>query len=163
MPYIGGQPTANFVDIPSVERFNGNNSTTSFTLSRTVGNDQDIVVSVDGVIQDTNKYSVSGTTLSFSTAPSTGTGNITQFTTTNGSATVSVNEPNHGRSTSDTVRFRNTTNVGNVSSATITNNAGYTITKVNDNSYTFVSGVTASSTLKGGGGLASAGPVTVTA
>ncbi len=76
MPYIGGQPTANFVDIPAVERFNGNNSTTSFTLSRTVGNDQDIVVSVDGVIQDTNKYSVSGTTLSFSTAPSTGTGNI---------------------------------------------------------------------------------------
>ena len=58
-----------------VERFNGNNSTTSFTLSRTVGN-EDIVVSVDGVIQDTNKYSVSGTTLSFSTAPSTGTGNI---------------------------------------------------------------------------------------
>ena len=53
MPYIGGQPTANFVDIPAVERFNGNNSTTSFTLSRTVGNDQDIVVSVDGVIQDT--------------------------------------------------------------------------------------------------------------
>ena len=40
MPYIGGTPTANFVDIPSVERFNGNNSTTSFTLSRTVGNDQ---------------------------------------------------------------------------------------------------------------------------
>ena len=88
---------------------------------------------------------------------------LNPFTTTNGSTTISVNEPNHGRSTSDTVRFRNTTNVGNVSSATITNNAGYTITKVNDNSYTFVSGVTASSTLKGGGGLASAGPVTVTA
>ena len=72
MPYIGGQPTANFVDIPSVERFNGNNSTTSFTLSRTVGNDQDIVVSVDGVIQDTNKYSVSGTTLTFTAAPASG-------------------------------------------------------------------------------------------
>ena len=76
MPYIGGTPTANFVDIPTVERFNGDNSTTSFTLSRTVGADEDILVSVDGVIQDTNKYSVSGTTLSFSTAPSTGTGNI---------------------------------------------------------------------------------------
>ena len=31
---------------------------------------------------------------------------LNAFTTTNGSATVSVNEPNHGRSTSDTVRFR---------------------------------------------------------
>ena len=88
---------------------------------------------------------------------------LNPFEITNGSTTIVVNEPNHGRSTGNTVRFRNTTNVGNVSSATITNNAGYTITKVNDNSYTFVSGVTASSTLKGGGGLASAGPVTVTA
>ena len=59
MPYIGGQPTANFVDIPAVERFNGNNSTTSFTLSRTVGNDQDIVVSVDGVIQDLSLIHIS--------------------------------------------------------------------------------------------------------
>ena len=88
---------------------------------------------------------------------------LNPFEITNNSTTIIVSEPNHGRSTGNTVRFRNTTNVGNVSSATITNNAGYTITKVNDNSYTFVSGVTASSTLKGGGGLASAGPVTVTA
>ena len=88
---------------------------------------------------------------------------LNPFEITNGSTTIVVSEPNHGRSTGNIVRFRNTTNVGNVSSATITNNAGYTITKVNDNSYTFVSGVTASSTLKGGGGLASAGPVTVTA
>ena len=48
-------------------------------------------------------------------------------------------------------------------SATITHNAGDTITKVNDNTYNFTTGTTASSTLKGGGGLASAGPVTVTA
>ena len=31
---------------------------------------------------------------------------LNAFTATNGSATISVNEPNHGRSTSDTVRFR---------------------------------------------------------
>ena len=87
---------------------------------------------------------------------------LNPFEITNGSTTIVVSEPNHGRSTGNTVRFRNTTNVGNVSSATITNNAGYTITKVNDNSYTFVSGVTASTTQKGGGSFASAGPVTVT-
>jgi hypothetical protein len=96
MPYIGGTPTANFTDIPVVERFNGNNSTTSFTLSRTVGADEDILVSVDGVIQDTNKYSVSGTSLSFSTAPSTGTGNI--FVNFLGISIATVSPPTANRS-----------------------------------------------------------------
>ena len=85
------------------------------------------------------------------------------FTITNSSTTVSVNEPNHGRSTSDTVRFRDASNVANLPAATINAGAGYTITKVNDNTYTFNSGVTASVTLEGGGDIASAGPVTVTA
>ena len=85
------------------------------------------------------------------------------FAITNGSTTVTVNEPNHGRSTSDTVRFRNSSNVANLPAATINASGGYTITKVNDNKYTFNSGVSASVTLEGGGDIASAGPVTVTA
>ena len=85
------------------------------------------------------------------------------FTITNGSTTVTVDEPDHGRSTSDTVRFRNASNVANLPAATINASGGYTITKVNDNKYTFNSGVTASVTLKGGGDIASAGPVTVVA
>ena len=85
------------------------------------------------------------------------------FTITNGSTTVTVNEPNHGRSTSDTVRFRNASNVANLPAAKINTSGGYTISKVNDNKYTFNSGVTASVTLEGGGDIASAGPVTVTA
>ena len=85
------------------------------------------------------------------------------FTITNGSTTVTVDEPDHGRSTSDTVRFRNASNVANLPAATINASGGYTITKVNDNKYTFNSGVTASVTLEGGGDIASAGPVTVTA
>ena len=84
------------------------------------------------------------------------------FTITNGSTTVSVNEPDHGRSTSQTVVFRNSSNVVNLPAATINSTSGYTITKVDDNNYTFVSGVTASKTQKGGGGFASAGPVTLT-
>ena len=79
-----------------------------------------------------------------------------------GSTTVSVNEPDHGRSTSQTVVFRNSSNVVNLPAATINSTSGYTITKVDDNNYTFVSGVTASKTQKGGGGFASAGPVTLT-
>ena len=85
------------------------------------------------------------------------------FTITNGSTTVSVNEPDHGRSTLDTVRFRDASNVANLPAATINASAGYTITKVDDNNYTFSSGVTASVTLEGGGDIASAGPVTVNA
>ena len=85
------------------------------------------------------------------------------FTITNSSAVVSVNEPNHGRSTNDTVRFRDASNVANLPAATINASGGYTITKVDDNNYTFSSGVTASVTLEGGGDIASAGPVTVSA
>jgi hypothetical protein len=77
MPYIGNEPADRFTSIPTVQQFNGDGSTTAFTLSRTVSSDQDILVSVDGVIQDTAAYAVSsGTTLTFSAAPSTGTANI---------------------------------------------------------------------------------------
>ena len=58
---------------------------------------------------------------------------LNAFTTTNGSATVSVNEPNHGRSTSDTVRFRNVELVGGIPAATINGSSGFTITVTNAN------------------------------
>ena len=88
---------------------------------------------------------------------------LNAFTTTSGSTTISVNEPDHGRSTSDTVRFRDVLNVGGVAATTINDSSGYTITKVDDNNYTFATGTTSSITESGGGGSASAGPVTVTA
>ena len=50
MAYIGNQTASNFNSIPSVQRFNGDGSDTTFTLSKTVSNVQDILVSVDGVI-----------------------------------------------------------------------------------------------------------------
>ena len=84
------------------------------------------------------------------------------FTTTDGSTTISVNEPDHGRSTGDTVRFRDAINVGGVAGSTINLAAGYTITKTNDDNYTFATGTTSSITETAGGGSASAGPVTVT-
>ena len=88
---------------------------------------------------------------------------LNAFTTTSGSTTISVNEPDHGRSTSDTVRFRDAALVGGVAAATINVSSGYTITKVDDDNYTFATGTTSSITESGGGGSASAGPVTVTA
>jgi|VirMetMinimDraft_7_1064189.scaffolds.fasta_scaffold21596_3 hypothetical protein len=76
MAYIGNSLPANFQSLPAVQRFNGNASTTAFTLAAAIANDQSILVSVDGVVQDSNAYSVSGTTLTFTAAPSSGTGNI---------------------------------------------------------------------------------------
>ena len=87
---------------------------------------------------------------------------LNAFTTTSGSTTISVNAPDHGRSTSDRVRFRDAEAVGGVSAATINLAAGYTITKVDDDNYTFATATTSSITESGGGGSASAGPVTVT-
>ena len=88
---------------------------------------------------------------------------LNAFTATSGSATISVNEPNHGRSTSDTVRFRDVDSVGGIAATTITNSSGFTITKTDDNNYTFEAGTNALFSGTGGGGLASAGPVTIVA
>lgn len=76
MAYQGNSPAANFQSLPAVQRFNGTGSATAFTLASVIANDQSILVSVDGVTQDSNAYSVSGTTLTFTAAPSSGTGNI---------------------------------------------------------------------------------------
>ena len=77
MPFVGKSPVTTFESTTAVQRFNGDNSDTTFTLSRTVSSVQDILVSVDGVVQDTSAYTIpDGTTLTFTAAPSTGTGNI---------------------------------------------------------------------------------------
>ena len=86
---------------------------------------------------------------------------LNPFTLTNGSQIIKVNEPNHGRSTNDRVRFRDAQNIANITPAIINLNTGYVITKTDDNNYTFNSGNTASKTISGGGGSAFAGPVTV--
>lgn len=73
MSYIGNQP----VSIAFVtDQFSGDGSTTDFTTSVAPANTASILVAVSGVIQDPSTYAVSGTTLSFSAAPPSGTGNI---------------------------------------------------------------------------------------
>jgi len=81
------------------------------------------------------------------------------------SSTITVTETNHGRSTSDTVRFRDSESFDGITASNINRSAGYTITKVDDNTYTFsVSTDTATSgNINGGGFRAYAGPVTVVA
>jgi hypothetical protein len=73
MSYIGNQPyQAAFV----TDTFSGNGSTTAFTMSVAPANTASVLVAITGVLQDPSTYSVSGTTLTFSAAPPTGTGNI---------------------------------------------------------------------------------------
>ena len=77
MAYIGNDPSNRFVAPKAASVFSGDGSTTAFTLDHAVGSDEDILVSVDGVIQEPSvAYAVSnGTTLTFTGAPSSNSGN----------------------------------------------------------------------------------------
>lgn len=92
------------------DQFSGNGSTTAFTMSVAPATTSSVLVAVGGVLQDPSTYSVVGTTLTFSAAPPSGTGNIsvrylgipaagvtttayrtvTEFTATAGQTTFSV-------------------------------------------------------------------------
>ena len=80
MSYIGNQPDSNILFYAlGIDRFNGTGSQTVFTLSRTLGQDLDAQVIVDNVIQEPGSsfaYSISGSTLTFTEAPPSGTNNI---------------------------------------------------------------------------------------
>ena len=77
MPYIGNTAADRFVASKAATQFSGDGSETVFTLEHSVGSDEDILVSVDGVIQEPSvAYAVSnGTTLTFTAAPSNNSGN----------------------------------------------------------------------------------------
>jgi hypothetical protein len=73
MSYIGAQPTTGSFPF---DQFSGNGSTTAFSLTYAPASTTSIVVAVSGVVQNPNTYSVSGSTLTFTGAPPSGTNNI---------------------------------------------------------------------------------------
>ena len=77
MAYIGTPAVDRFTASKAASVYSGNGSTVAFTLEHAVGSDEDILVSVDGVIQEPSvAYAVSvGTTLTFTAAPSSNSGN----------------------------------------------------------------------------------------
>lgn len=81
------------------------------------------------------------------------------------SSTITTTEPGHGRDTGDTVRFRSVFALDGFSASTIEQSTGYTITKIDENRYSFpaASGTATSGSVRGGGSVVSAGPVTVSA
>jgi hypothetical protein len=76
MAVIGNSPTQQaFTAI--VDYFNGNGSTTAFTLSRSVNNVQEVVVVIENVPQNpSTAYTISGNVITFTSAPPSGTNNI---------------------------------------------------------------------------------------
>lgn len=81
-----------------------------------------------------------------------------------GTNTITVSEKNHGRSTDDIVRFRKAIVFDGFSKTSLEKATGYTITVLNENSYTvtITGGDTATAgNTRGGGESATVGPVTL--
>ena len=81
------------------------------------------------------------------------------------SSTITVTEVSHDRTSDDTVRFRDAVSFDGITADNINLAAGYTITVVDTDSYTFsVSTDTATTgSINGGGFRAYAGPATIVA
>jgi hypothetical protein len=62
-----------FNDTLFLDSFTGNNSTTDYTLSTTPASENAIDVYLNGIYQNKSTFSLSGSTLTFSSAPTTGT------------------------------------------------------------------------------------------
>ena len=77
MGYLGNFEGSGVLSKIDSQRFNGNNSDTSFTLRHSVSQPEHIEVFVENVRQDPfTAYTVSNKTLTFTGTPPTGTGNI---------------------------------------------------------------------------------------
>jgi len=75
MAYLGSTPTTQSF-IAGTDTFSGTGSQVAFTLTRSVSSVNDILVVVNNVDQQPSAYTVSGTTLTMSAAPSSGTNNV---------------------------------------------------------------------------------------
>jgi len=76
MPYFGTEPVVGIASTTK-QQFSGDASAVAFTMLRAAALSTDLEVFVDNVQQEpTVAYAVSGTTLTFTAAPATGTNNI---------------------------------------------------------------------------------------
>jgi hypothetical protein len=76
MAYLGNTPSQQAF-APAVDYFNGNASTVAFTLSRPVASVAQVQVTIENVPQNpSSAFTVSGSTITFTSAPPSGTSNI---------------------------------------------------------------------------------------
>jgi hypothetical protein len=111
MSYIGNTSTTQAFT-PAVDFFNGNGSTVAFTLSRPVASVAQVQVVISNVPQKPgDAYAVSGNTITFTSAPPSGTSNIYVYYT---SPITQVIAPGQGTVTSDSFGvITNFTTTGN--------------------------------------------------
>ena len=85
-------------------------------------------------------------------------------TSNSGTSAITVTDPSHGRSSSDTVRFYDVVGFDGITATNINKSTGYTITVVDADTYTFTVSTDTATTgnIEGGGFRAYAGPTTVT-
>jgi hypothetical protein len=148
---VGCKPYGRWATYPYMDTFNRNTDVThpapfkirilngSGTLVKTIEMRDSLPV---------NHASLSQNRSNFTFVPNTAT-RTNPFTTTNGSAIVTVNSPSHGRSTNDVVKFFDAVGFNGLSSGNLNNQ--FYITVVNSNSYTFNCGVNATAPGSGGG------------
>ena len=128
----------------NVDTFSGNGSTTAFTLSSDPSTKNNTAVYISGVYQQKSTYSVSGTTLTFTTAPPTGTSNIEVAYST----PLAIGTPSDGTVT--TAKLASTTGSGAVvlaTSPTITTPTIDTITSAASTALTLKSAGTTAVTI----------------
>ena len=118
MPYIGNTSPSRFVSNRAASVYSGDGSTTAFTLEQAVVQDEDVLVSVDGVIQEPSvAYAVSnGTTLTFTAAPSSNSGNNI-FVYYLASQVGTVGHPSNQALSASTGTFTGDVTIGDASAA----------------------------------------------
>jgi len=112
MASIGNSPTQQAFT-PAIDYFSGNGSTTAFTLSRPVASVAQVQVTIDNVAQNpSSAYTVSANTITFTSAPLSGTNNIYVYYT---SPITQVIAPSQG--TVQTAQLGNITNIASGNSS----------------------------------------------
>ena len=121
MAYIGSTPESQGFT-PGIDYFNGNGSTLAFTLSRNVTSVYQVEVVVNNVIQNpSSAYTVLNNTITFTSAPLTGTNNIyVQYVTLNSS----LAQP--GAGTVETPQLGNVNTISSATTLTLKTNSGVT-------------------------------------
>jgi hypothetical protein len=111
MAAIGNSPTQQAFT-PAIDYFSGNGSTTAFTLSRPVASVAQVQVTIDNVAQNpSSAFTVSANTITFTSAPLSGTNNIYVYYT---SPITQVIAPGQGTVTSESFgTITNFTTTGN--------------------------------------------------
>jgi len=116
MSYIGNTPEQQAFS-PAIDYFSGNGSTVAFTLSRPVASVAQVQVVVNNVDQNpSTAFTVSGNTLTFTGAPSSGTNNIYVYYT---SPITQVIQPGQGTVGTTQLALNSVTGTGVIALASL--------------------------------------------